>query len=247
MNENKNYLKFLKLALYVVVIFLVISILWKSKTFFDKNYSKHEILESDSNLYKVENAGQIQDADQGNIQIIEQQPVEIHPEVTNVVVDANQNIDVTNSVQVQPATTTPAAPIAPAAPNATPEPKKEQPVKPKKIDKKDDKKPSNKEQTAKTVKPQTLAKPVPLAESVAKNPLFQSYVVQVGAFSNVDEAKKYQAKIATMQSVSNFRSDITSKNNIHKVFIGYFENHNSAENLCITLKKDNVQCFVTKL
>ena len=254
MNENKNYLQFLKIALYIVAIGFVVIILWKSKTFFDKNYSKHEILESDSSLYKVENENQNQDGGQESIQLIEQQPVEVHTEVTTVVTTemTGQNVDtVNNNAQNQePASSATQQPPVVKTENAsttnTPQEKLKK-TEPKKDVKKAHKQETKKPKEAKTESPKTLTKAEPVSESVIKNPLFYSYVVQVGAFSNIEEAKKYQEKIANMQSISGFRSDLSSKNNIHRVFVGYFESHASAENLCLTLKKENVQCFVTKL
>jgi cell division protein FtsN len=119
--------------------------------------------------------------------------------------------------------------------------------KPEKIKNQPKKTPANKKEKQASQSPKTLAKPEHVAQSVMKNPLFYTYIVQVGAFSKIEEAQKFQTKISNIKTAEGLRTELSSKDKVHKVFIGYFETHNSAESVCITLKKQNVQCFVTKL
>jgi cell division septation protein DedD len=260
MNEKTHFLKILKFTSYIVIVIIFVAILWNSRSFFDKNYNKHEILESDSSLYKVENTGETQEGTQPNIDVIEQQPIEIHTEITDVVqpTPESQHSEQINlqkpvtpsepsppaiTTQVQGQKTPQTAPLKTQQPKV-PTNKEKVPAKVKNDAKKTPAK--NKEKQA-LQSPKTLAKPEHVAQSVMKNPLFYTYIVQVGAFSKIEEAQKFQTQISNIKIAEGLRTELSSKDKVHKVFIGYFENHNSAESVCITLKKQNVQCFVTKL
>lgn len=243
MNQNQNFLKWIKLGIYAVASIFAVYIIWQSKKFFENNYNKHEILESDVDLYKVENSDKAPEQEQTNIQIMEERPIEIHDEVTSIIVPQNglteskdANLEKNNTAEgVTKAQEPSGREMKPIVNNNVHEAKPQS----KTMEKK--------KTSKKNLKPKTLEKHEPVSKSVLKNPLFQSYVVQVGAFSILKDAKQYQQNILKIKSISAYRTDISSKNNIHKVFIGYFESHPSAENICTTLKNENVQCFVTKL
>ena len=197
MNDKTHFLKIIKFTSYIVIVIIFVAILWTSRSFFDKNYNKHEILESDSSLYKVENTGETQENTQPSIEVIEQQPVEIHTEITDVVqpTPASPNSDAVN-LQKPVTSTEPPAPVVATqvqGQKETPQLKAQQPQ----VATKNDKTPAKtKNQTKKTPaktkekqvsqSPKTLAKPEHVAESVMKNPLFYTYIVQVGAFSKIE-------------------------------------------------------------
>lgn len=253
MNQNQSFFKWIKLGLYAVASIFAVFIIWQSKKFFENNYNKHEILESDIDLYKVENDDKNTEQENAKIRTIEEQPIEIHEEVTSIIPPV-QNVHGENKEEVlkaQENNTKKSGKNVQESPDTGRQnlDKKKSDQKTQKV-KHNDKPNKVKEETKSgkpNSKPKTLDKDEPVSKSVLKNPLFQSYVVQVGAFANINDAKQYQEKVSKTNAASKYRSDISSKNNMHKIFIGYFESHSAAENVCTALKNENVQCFVTKL
>ena len=101
--------------------------------------------------------------------------------------------------------------------------------------------PQNKPSTPKTLKKNVLP------NSIIKNPVFYTYTVQLGAFTTLKDAQSYQKLTLQKKEIANYPVNINKVGKYYKVTLGFFEEINQAQKLCLQLKQDNVQCFATRL
>ncbi len=237
----------LKVLLYVILCVTLFLTIYQSKKYFNTHYHKHQTLESNKKIYKVTLR-----AEEENLirhpKVVEQNAEAPHLEPTEVIIDNTllDNFDVgvlktTNKVKDKKNNIINKAIVA-KKPNVA---KKtinniantvKKPIKVITLKKKPE-----------IQKPKTLEKKLSVSQSVLNNPLFQSYIVQVGAFKDKKDAIQRQTLVAQNKIASKYITDIHQTHNLYKVFIGYFEESQTARDICTQLKKDNVQCFATKI
>ena len=102
---------------------------------------------------------------------------------------------------------------------------------------------------SKLTKPKTLEEKPTVTQTVMKSPEFQTFVIQVGAFSTKEEAELMKSRVSKIPAVSKFRVEVKhyQEKNLFKVLVEYFETVESAKQVCGELKQNNVQCFATKI
>lgn len=215
---------------FFILALIMVFVLYKSKKFFNENHNSYQTLESNIKVYKVSEENESQETQEIGPQIIEQEPIEFHESPTDVIIDNIMNNE-TNATENSKETQEKEI----DEPKLTP---KQEPIKTStKIEK---------PKKATITTPKTLEdKNIP--KSVLNNPLFRSYVIQVGAFTDLSDAEKKKDQLSAIKFISSYSVQINKTENYYKVMIGFFENIESAKNLCIELKKENVQCFATKL
>jgi len=248
---KKTYIKIFVYTTLAIISFIVVKY---SKKYFEENYQQHQTIESNLNIYKVNVNEEIKEQP-SEPKVVEQNPVEVHTEPTAVVMEEDllQNIsteeDTNNSKEKD-------TNISTEEPKMTDNEElkenieiKNQPSEKKPEVKKPEVKKVEKAQPKAIKKPKTLEKPSSVSKSVLKNPLFQSYVIQVGAFTNKKEADIHRIRISKNKIVSQYRTEVNKTKNkeLYKVIIGYFESSDAAKNVCSQLKQQNVQCFATKI
>lgn len=228
MNKQKVLLN---IALYTVLAVTFSAIVHFSKQYFETNYNKHNTVESNISLYKVPSNENNTEEILLQPKVIEVNTVDIHPEPTAIVLDEIIEEDVIPPVDVA----------------NTPKEVKEK-IEKKVIQKKVEiQKPKAKLIKNDISKPKTLVKTEPITKSVLNNPLFRTFIIQTGAFKNTQEANTHRIRIQQLKITNSYTVEIIRSGELHKVVIGYFEDSNTAKDLCTQLKKENVQCFVTKL
>ena len=243
---KKTYIKIFVYITLAITAFIVVKY---SKKYFEENYQQHQTIESNLNLYKV-SVNEETKEQPSQPKVIEQNPVEINTEATTVVMEEDllqnipteEDINVTNTEDNQ--TTE-----KPQTTDNT-EIKQTTEITNQQSEKKPEIKKVEKPQPTKAInKPKTLEKPPSVSQSVLKNPIFQSYVIQVGAFTNKKEAEIHRMKISKNKIASQYKTELNKTNNqeLYKVIIGYFESSDAAKNVCSQLKQQNVQCFATKI
>jgi cell division protein FtsN len=169
---------------------------------------------------------------------------------TSYVVSQTQPEVHTETTQVVDLTPTPYTPT-----NSTEKPKEQnqiqaEPTKAEKPIEKPKTEPKKPEQSPTTLtKPKTLEQKPNVTQTVLNKSDFQTYVIQVGAFSTKEEAEIMKNRVSQIPAVSKFKVVIEyfPAKNLHKVLVEYFENADSARTTCTELKKANVQCFATKI
>lgn len=245
---NKQKLA-LNIALYTILAITLSAVVHFSKKYFETNYNKHNTAESNISLYKVPSDDISEDATLKQPKIIEPNPIDIHPEPTAIILD--------ETIEEQPIEMLSETPNIDTSEktNTIPKPedsKKTQQTAPTNhttVSKKTHSKKINiqKTKTKELKKPKTLAKPEPIAKSVLNNPLFHSFIIQTGAFTTSQDATAHRLRIKQNKILDKYTVDIIYSNNLHKVVIGYFEDSTTAQDVCTQLKKENVQCFATRI
>ncbi|MDA0617155.1 MAG: SPOR domain-containing protein [Proteobacteria bacterium] len=229
MNRQKILLN---IALYTVLAITFSAIVHFSKKYFETNYNKHSTVESNIGLYKVPSNEDSTEQTLLQPKVIEVNTVDVHPEPTAIIVDEMipdviPPADIIETPKVKEASN--------ISPKEAPQPLVKKPET-KKIIKKDN-----------ISKPKTLTKAEPIAKSVLNNPLFRTFVIQTGAFKNTQDANTHRIRIQQLKIINNYTIEVIKSGELHKVVIGYFENSNTAKDLCTQLKKENVQCFATRI
>ena len=265
----------LKIVIFAIVVIILCTVVYFSKQYFDSNYNSHQAVESNLNLYRIKmNEKQESEQEDSNAQIVKEEQVEVHPEVTQVVEPeaapapaTSQTIQQTPTKPVQPvvkpATAQPKAiDTKPAATKTATQVTTTQPVvkpvttqtntaqptqKPLTVSPKTEAKPAN--GTSTISKPKTLEEKPTVTQTVMKSPEFQTFVIQVGAFSTKVEAELMKARVSRIPAVSKFRVEVKHypEKNLFKVLVEYFETAEIATQVCGELKQNNVQCFTTKI
>jgi len=245
---KKTYIKILLYTTLTITAFIVVRY---SKKYFEENYQQHQTIESNLNLYKV-NVNEETKEQPSQPKVIEQNPVEVHTEPTRVVMEEDllqnisteEEINTSNNEKEDNQTTEEPKTADNEESNKNTEIKNQQSEKKPEIPKEEQPKP-----TKEIIKPKTLEKTTSVSKSVLKNPLFQSYVIQVGAFTNKKEADVHRIKISQNKIASQYKTEVNKTKNkeLYKVIIGYFESSDAAKNVCSQLKQQNVQCFATKI
>ena len=241
---KKTYIKIFVYITLAIIAFIVVKY---SKKYFEENYQQHQTIESNLNIYKVNVNEEIKEQP-SQPKVVEQNPVEVHTEPTAVIMEEDllQNIsteeDTNNSKEDNQTTENPEI-------TDNDESKESTKIKNQQSEKKPEIKKVEKAQPKEIKKPKTLEKPSSVSKSVLKNPLFQSYVIQVGAFTNKKEADIHRIRISKNKIASQYRTEVNKTKNkeLYKVIIGYFESSDAAKNVCSQLKQQNVQCFATKI
>lgn len=249
---NKN---FIKIALYIILVVAISFGVHFSKNYFQKNYHKHQTLESKVDLYKVAAEAEEQEQSLREPKIVEQNPVAVLDEQTQVISDStaipvdadNEGVkDIEAEEAAAQADTKPIAKKEPQAKDNVQTKVKEQkkPEVQKGVKVVEEKKPNNGEIT----KPKTLERDPSISKSILKNPVFQSYVVQTGAFKEEKDAATHVAKVKSSSASASYMVKYEKvSSGLYKVFVGYFETDEAARKVCNQLKQDNIQCFTTQL
>jgi len=227
---NKRYIK---IAIFLVIAIVLSITVFFSKRYFDVNYNTHETVESNLNLYRIKMQQQEEQKHEQDIQIVKEEQIEVHPQPTEVV---------TEKTNVKPSTK-----LNDDIPTSKVESQSVVSVTDKQKTTAEQKKPAKKDETL--TKPKTLEEKPTVTSSVLKNPAFQTYVIQVGAFSTKEEADIMKIRVSKIQAVNKFRveSKYFPEKKLYKVLVEYFETAESAKQICAELKKENVQCFATKI
>ena len=258
--------RYIKIVIFLIVAVILCVVVYFSKQYFDSNYNSHQAVESNLNLYRIKmNEQREAEQQESPAQIVKEEQVEVHPEATQVVepiapAPAVAPVKaVETKVVATPTKPTPLKPLdaKPAATKAT-----ETAVVQAKSDAKTEAKPAQKPLTVspkveeksangtpKIAKPKTLEEKPTETQTVMKNPQFQTFVIQVGAFSTKEEADLMKARVSRIPAVSKFRVEVKHfpEKNLFKVLVEYFETAELAKQVCGELKQNNVQCFATKI
>ncbi len=172
-------------------------------------------------------------------QIVKEEQVEAHSQATQVVepVSVAKTTPVKEIKVEEKTSSTPAKPVSKQEIT-----KKVEPTTPK---------PEVKaiNDNSKLTKPKTLEEKPTVTQTVMKSPEFQTFVIQVGAFSTKEEAELMKSRVSKIPAVSKFRVEVKhyQEKNLFKVLVEYFETVESAKQVCGELKQNNVQCFATKI
>lgn len=231
-------ISYFKISISIIIIIIFSAIIIFSKKYFDKHYHNEQTVESNLNLYKVKNETDAQENTHTEQKLIEENPIEV---TTNQVEIINEtSTETLNEIieNTQQDTSKPAVEIK----------KEEQPIITPTIQNVTPAKKNTTKNTTTITQPKTLEKKKSLTQSVLKNPLFQGYIIQVGAFTEEKDAQIYKSVVSQNKNIKNYSVEIRkSTTNLHQVIVGYFENSETARTLCNKLKQENVQCFVTKI
>ena len=250
---NKRYIK---IGIFLIVAAILCTVVYFSKQYFDSNYNSHQAVESNLNLYRIKmKEKQEAEAQEINAQIVKEGQVEAHSQATQVVEPVEPSNTATpvpvQAKDVKPEVKTEAT-LTSSKPMAKQEVLKQvepvtQGIKPKTEAKQAESTPIK--DRSKITKPKTLEEKPTVTQTVMKNPEFQTFVIQVGAFSTKEEAELMKSRVSKIPAVSKFRVEVKHfpEKNLFKVLVEYFESAESAKQVCGELKQNNVQCFATKI
>ena len=234
---NKRYFK---IGIFLIVAIILCVIAYISKQYFETNYNSHQAVESNLNLYRIKmKEKQETEIQEAEAQIVKEEQIEAHSQATQVVKPVEttppsptKEIKTETKIEAKPATPSQTTPSQ-TPPSQTP-PKLEA-------------KTAN--NNSKLTKPKTLEEKPTITQTVMKNPEFQTFVIQVGAFSTKEEAELMKSRVSQIPAVNKFRVEVKHfpEKNLFKVLVEYFETAESAKQVCGELKQKNVQCFATKI
>ena len=236
--------RYIKIGIFFIVATVLCVIVYFSKQYFDSNYNSHQAVESNLNLYRIKmKEKQESEVQENEAQIFKEEQVEAHSQATQVVEPVSvakttpvKDIKVEEKTE-EKTSSTPAKPVSKQEIT-----KKVEPTTPK---------PEVKaiNDNSKLTKPKTLEEKPTVTQTVMKSPEFQTFVIQVGAFSTKEEAELMKSRVSKIPAVSKFRVEVKhyQEKNLFKVLVEYFETVESAKQVCGELKQNNVQCFATKI
>ncbi len=251
--------RYIKIGIFLIVAAILCVVVYFSKQYFDSNYNSHQAVESNLNLYRIKmKEKQEAEAQETDAQIVKEEQVEAHSQATQVVepVESSNSPAPVKEAKVEaksssatantPVPTTPSKPVAKQEITKKIEPAT-QGIKPKAEAKPVE--PTLIKNDSKLTKPKTLEEKPTVTQTVMKNPEFQTFVIQVGAFSTKEEAELMKSRVSKIPAVSKFRVEVKHfpEKNLFKVLVEYFETAESAKQVCGELKQNNVQCFATKI
>jgi cell division protein FtsN len=246
--------RYIKIGIFLIVAAILCTVVYFSKQYFDSNYNSHQAVESNLNLYRIKMKEKQEAEAQGiNAQIVKEGQVEAHSQATQVVepIEPSNTATPTPVKDAKPevkteATLTASKPITKQEVAKQVEPVT-QGIKPKAEAKQVE--PTPIKDNSKLTKPKTLEEKPTVTQAVMKNPEFQTFVIQVGAFSTKEEAELMKSRVSKIPAVSKFRVEVKHfpEKNLFKVLVEYFESAESAKQVCGELKQNNVQCFATKI
>ena len=231
--------RYIKIAIFVIVAAVLCVVVYFSKQYFDSNYNSHQAVESNLSLYRIKmkekQEAALQEAD---VEIIQEEQLEAHSQATQVVEPIESQTpaptkDIKTKTTETKATETKLSVTTPPATQNIAKKVESKPIK-------DD---------SKLTKPKTLEEKPTVTQTVMKSPEFQTFVIQVGAFSTKEEAELMKSRVSKIPAVSKFRVEVKHfpEKNLFKVLVEYFETAESAKQVCGELKQNNVQCFATKI